>query len=293
VHLIGLHVTPEAALFHGGIVAELKPSVSGVVVIATASAQPVLTFRNFSLRCDKSNPEISFETSWDWECGEGKRIAVITNNSFLRYQLIACMSGLISPVSGEILGNSVIGWPVGGEGGLDRKLRISHAVNFLSSVYRDCLDNSLVSIDQFWKILSEVGIEPGLVIKDLARDQKDFFALALSVLFSFDCYLIPKTRFLMSKPAKTLKELLLKQLEGKMLFATSTNVQFQREFCTDGVVLGPLGQMLFVGKLPDAIQWADENLGDFNIAESEDDVFDDNPNFRNSEISVDQIGGDF
>ena len=293
MHLIGLHVTPEAALFHGGIVAESKPSVSGVVVIATASAQPVLTFRNFSLRCDKSNPEISFETPWDWECGEGKRIVVITNNSFLRYQLIACMSGLITPMSGEILGNSVIGWPVGGEGGLDRKLRISHAVNFLSSVYHDCLDKSLVSIDQFWKILSEVGIEPGLVIKDLARDQKDFFALALSVLFSFDCYLIPKTRFLMSKPAKTLKELLLKQLEGKMLFTTSTNVQFQQEFCTDGVVLGPLGQMLFVGKLSDAIQWADENLNDSNVSELEDDVFDFSTNFRNSEFSVDQIGGDF
>ena len=288
-----MHDTPKAALFHGGKVTELKPSALGVVVIATASAKPVLSFRNFSLRCDKSDPQISFETPWNWECGQGKRIAVITNNSFLRYQFVACMSGLVSPVSGEILGNSVIGWPVGGEGGLDRKLRISHSVKFLLAVYSDCLDQSLVSIDEFWGILSDVGIEPGLVIKELSKDQKDFFALALSVLFSFDCYLIPKTRFLMSKPAKPLRELLLKQLEGKMLFTTSANVQFQREFCTDGIVLGTLGQILFAGKLLDVIQWADEHLEDFGMPELEDDNFDLNLNLKNSESVGDGIGGEF
>ena len=288
-----MHDTPKAALFHGGKVTELKPSTLGVVVIATASAKPVLSFRNFSLRCDKSDPQISFETPWNWECGQGMRIAVITNNSFLRYQFVACMSGLVPPVSGEILGNSVIGWPVGGEGGLDRKLRISHSVKFLLAVYSDCLDQSLVSIDEFWGILSDVGIEPGLVIKELSKDQKDFFALALSVLFSFDCYLIPKTRFLMSKPAKPLRELLLKQLEGKMLFTTSANVQFQREFCTDGIVLGNLGQILYAGKLLDVIQWADENLEDFGMPEFEDDNFDLNLNLKNSESVGDGIGGEF
>jgi len=269
VHLIGLHVTPEAALFHGGIVARLKSYLSGLVVIETASDQPVLSFRSFSLRCDKSNPEISFESPWDWECGNGKRIAIITNNSYLRYQLIACMSGLISPVSGEIISKSIIGWPVGGGEGLDRKLQIIHAVNFLSTVYGDCLLQSSVSKDDFWRILSDVGIEPYLVIKDLSRDQKDFFALALSVLFSFDCYLVPKTRFLMSKPAKVLKDLLLKQIEGKILFATTSNVQFQREFCTDGVVLGDLGQILFAGPLADAIRWAEENLEESVASDSE------------------------
>ena len=286
-----MHVTPKAALFHGGRVTELKPSATGVVVTAISSAKQVLSFRNFSLRCDKSNPQISFETPWNWEFGQGKRIAVITNNSFLRYQLVACMSGLVSPVSGEILGNSVIGWPVGGEGGLDRKLLISHAVNFLSTVYNDCLDKSLVSIDEFWGILLDVGIEPNLVIKELSRDQKDFFALALSALFSFDCYLIPKTRFLMSKPAVLLKKLLLNQLEGKMLVTTSTNVQFQREFCTDGLVLGPLGQILYAAPLADAIQWADKNLESYDALESEEDSFEVNLNLSNLEAADD--GMDF
>ena len=261
------------------------------MVIATGSSKPVLTFRNFSLRCDQSNPLVSFDAPWNWECGQGKRIAVITNNSFLRYQLIACMSGLVSPVTGQVVGNSVIGWPVGGDGGLDRKLRVSHAFSFLSTVYSDCLGQSLVSIDDFWNILSDAGIEPGLVIKELSRDQKDFFGLALSVIFSFDCYLIPKTRFLMSKPAKPLKELLLRQVEGKMLFSTSANIQFQREFCTDGLVLGPLGQILFLGPLADAIQWADQNLEGSNVLESEDDSFEFDLNLSNSDSTDD--GMDF
>lgn len=259
------------------------------MVTAAASVKPVLRFQDFSLRCNKSNPQISFETPWNWDCGSEKRIAVITNNSFLRYQLIACMSGLVSPVTGQIVGNSVIGWPVGGGGGLDRKLRVSHAVSFLSTVYNDCLSQSLVSIDEFWKILSDTGIEPGLVIKELSRDQKDFFGLALSVIFSFDCYLIPKTRFLMSKPARLLKELLLRQIEGKMLFSTSANVQFQREFCTDGLVLGPLGQILFLGPLADAIQWADQNLEDSDILESEEDSFEVNLNLSNSDVPDDGV----
>ena len=259
--------------------------------MVTALVNPVLSFRDFSLRCDKSNPRISFETPWNWDCDSKKRIAVITNNSFLRYQLIACMSGLVSPVTGQIVGNSVIGWPVGGDGGLDRKLRVSHAVSFLSSVYNDCLGQSLVSIDEFWKILSDTGIEPGLVIKELSRDQKDFLGLALSVIFSFDCYLIPKTRFLMSKPAKLLKGLLLKQVEGKILFSTSANVQFQHEFCTDGLVLGPLGQILFFGALTDAIQWADQNLEGTDILESEEDSFELDFNLSNSDTTDD--GMDF
>ena len=255
------------------------------MVIATTSDRPVLTFHNFSLHCDKSDPHTLFKIPWDWDFPQGKRIAVISSNTFLRYQLLACMSGLVAPASGEILGNSVVSWPVGGDGGLDRKLRISHSVSFLSTVYRDCLEHSRVSTDQFWGLLSDVDIEPDLVIKDLSRDQKDFFCLALSVLFSFDCYLVPKTRFLMSKPAKPLRELLLSQVEGKMLITTSTNTQFQREFCTDGLVLGSLGQILFAGALVEAIQWADENLESSDVPELEEDAFDADLNLSNSEFA--------
>ena len=289
MHCSGLHVTSKAALFDGVMVTVSDLTARGFAVTATASFKPVLTFRNFSLRCDQSNPQISFETPWDWECAQGKRFAVITNNSFLRYQLIACMSGLVSPFSGDILGDSVISWPVGGEGGLDRKLRISHAVNFLLTVYSDCLDQSLVSIQEFWEILADVDIEPDLVIKQLSRDQRDYFSMALSVLFSFDCYLIPKTRFLMSKPAILLKELLLKQLDGKILFTTSINAQFQYEFCTDGLVLGPLGQILYLGELSKALQWAGDNLSGLDKSDTEADTFEIGLNLRNSES--DPLGG--
>ena len=271
------------------MVSKLGPSTSGVVVSTTASARPVLAFRNFSLRCDKSNPEVIFETPWNWEFGHGKRIAVISKNYFLRYQLSACMAGLVPSTSGEILGNSVIGWPVGGDGGLDKKMRISHAVNFLSTVYDDCLDQSCVSLKQFWGLMSDFGIDPCSIIKELSREQRDFFYLALSVLFAFDCYLIPKAKFLMSRPASPLRALLFEQVQGRMLFATAPNVRFQHEFCTDGIVLGSLGQILFAGKILNAIQWADENLVSSNESESDKNNLDINFNWMNSETAGDEI----
>jgi capsular polysaccharide transport system ATP-binding protein len=251
-----------------------------------------LSFRNFSLRCDKSDPQISFQAPWNWELDQAKRIAIITNSSFLRYQLSAALAGLIPPVSGEMLTEGVVGWPVGGEGGLDGKLRITHALNFLTTVYSDCLEKSLVSVDEFWGFISAAEINPRSIIKELSREQKDCFFLALSVLFSFDLYLISKTRYLMSRPAKPLRALLLKQLEGKTLFATSTNGRFQREFCTDGLVLDSMGQILFAGGISEAIEWADQNLDASDVSDSDEDQLEMGLNLLNTELS-DDPSGDF
>ena len=276
------------------MVSKLVPFPSGDVVSATASARPVLTFRNFSLRCDKSDPQISFQSPWDWELFGGRKIAVITGNLFLQYQLIAGFAGLVSPVSGEMICTGSVSWPVGGEGGLDRKLKISHAFDFLSTVYADCLERSRVGTDEFWKILLSKGIRPNLLIKELAKDQKEFFYLALSVLFSFDCYLIDNTKSvaLMSRAAEPLRVLFRRQIEGKSLITTSTNKAFRREFCTDGLVLDSFGQILFSGDLAAAVQWADQNLEAPAVVASDNDLFEMGSKFKNSE-SPDESFDDF
>ena len=273
---------------------ELGPSTSGVVVSATASARPMLTFRNFSLRCDKSNPQVSFKTPWDWELAQGKRIALITRNSFLDYQLIAGFAGLVPPVSGEMICSGVISWPVGGAGGVDRKLRISDALDFVSTVYGDCLDKSRVSIDEFWQLMSRVGVHRRLLVKELSRDQREFFYLALSLLFSFDCYLIEKSKALtlLSDSSRPLRALFRRQIEGKTLVTTSTSKRFRREFCTDGLVLGAFGEILFSGDLSAAVEWADHNLEPSEEASSNDEPFEMDLRFQNDESSVD-LGDDF
>ena len=156
------------------MVGGLGPSTSGVVVSATASARPVLTFRNFSLRCDKSDPQISFQSPWDWELFEGRKIAVITRNLFLQYQLIAGFAGLVSPVSGEMICTGSVSWPVGGEGGLDRKLKISHAFEFLCTVYADCLERSRVGVDEFWELLLRRESAQISSLKSLQKIRKNF-----------------------------------------------------------------------------------------------------------------------
>ena len=290
--LIGLHAIPESGSFHGGIVTELVAPQA--VLNAMGSATPVLTFRDFSLRCDKSDPQISFQTPWNWELVRGKKVAVITNNTFLQYQLIAGLAGLVPPVSGEIICDGAMGWPVGGEGGLDGKLRISHALSFLSTLYSDCLEKSHVSIDEFWDLLSGMEIHPKLLIKELSKSQKSFFYLALSVLFSFDCYLITKSSSytLMSSAAKPLRALFRKQIEGKAIIATSTSGRFRREFCTEGLVLGSFGQILFAGELAEAVEWADQNLKASEGSDSDDDQFEMGLDLRNVD-SYDGSDDDF
>ena len=267
----------------------MGPSTSGVVVSATASAKPVLTFRNFSLRCDKSDPKVSFQTPWNWELIQGKKLAIISENPYLRYQLVACIAGLVAPVSGEAFCNGVISWPVGGEGGLDKKLMISDALDFLSTVYSDCLEKSRVSVDEFWELLAGIEVHHSLCIKELGRSRKQFFFLALSILFSFDCYVIEQSKSLalMSASAQSLRHLFLKQLEGKTLITTSVNKRFRREFCTDGLVLGSSGEILFAGEISAATQWADQNLELFREVESDNESFSMDSKFQNNDSSSD------
>ena len=96
----------------------------------------------------------------------------------------------------------------------------------------------------------------------------------------------------MSKAAKPLRKLLLRQVEGKTLIATSTSNRFLREFCTDGLVLGGSGEILFSGELFESMQWARDNLENFDVSGSEDDQFDMGLNLSNSE-SLDDLNDDF
>ena len=69
--------------------------------------------------------------------------------------------------------------------------------------------------------------------------------------------------------------------------STSANKSFQREFCTDGLVLGVFGELLFSGGLDEAIRWADQNLEVSNSADSDDEQFGTGLNLLNLDSSDD------
>ena len=93
----------------------------------------------------------------------------------------------------------------------------------------------------------------------------------------------------MSKAAEPLRVLFRRQIEGKSLITTSTSKSFQSEFCTDGLVLDSFGQILFSGDLSDAVQWANQNLAAPVVVESDDDLFEMSPKFKNDESSGDSF----
>ena len=92
----------------------------------------------------------------------------------------------------------------------------------------------------------------------------------------------------MSKLAKPLRDPLLRQLEGKTLIATSSNTRFRREFCTEGLVIGSRGQILFAGGLAEAIEWADQNLEVSEAPDSEEDQLEMGLDLQNADSSEDQ-----
>ena len=258
------------------------------MLTSSSSAEPKLTFDRLTLRCDASDSNIVNTSPWNWSICAGEKICIISSNSFLKDQLMATLSGFVQPVAGDFETFGSLSWPVGGEGGLDSKLTIDKGLEFLSSIYSDCLEASLVSVDDFFEALQTRSIDSNTRLKDLVKEQKDFFYMMLSILFSFDIYLIPRSKFLMTKEAKPLRNLLHKQLsDSKSLVSVTVNNRFRREFCNRGMVLGPLGQILFHGDLEEAIAYEQKNVMIRSGSGSEENQFDMASNLTNSDSSSD------
>ena len=258
------------------------------MLTSSSSAEPALIFDRLILRCDKSDENIVNTYPWDWSIGAGEKLSIMSSNSFLKYQLMAILSGFICPVSGSFETFGSLSWPVGGEGGLDSKLTIDKGLEFLSSIYSDCLDSSLVSVDDFFDVLQSRSIDSSMRLKDLVKEQKDFFYMMLSILFSFDVYLVPRSKYLMTKDARSLRNLLHKQLsESKSLVSVTINNRFRREFCNRGMVLGSRGEMLFYGDLEEAISYEQQNVTIDSKSESEEKQFDITSHLTNSNTNSD------
>jgi capsular polysaccharide transport system ATP-binding protein len=134
-------------------------------------------------------------------------------------------------------------------------------------------------------------------LKELAKEKKDFFFAALSILFSFDVCVAPHSKyllFLMSREAKPLRNLFRKQLDGGLSMISNTkNNQFKRQFCNRGMVLGPLGKVIFDGDLDEAIAFSKQNDIVDNSTEADDMQFDYGENQANANSSESEDDIDF
>ena len=228
-----------------------------------SSAEPILAFDEIVLRADKTDSSVVISSPWNWCLDPGEQLCVMTTNPFLSYQLMATLSGLVEPISGEVLTQSNLSWPLAGQGGLHSNLTISNGFEFVSSIYGDTLERSHVSPGEFFDALKSQGIDISIPLKELTKDQKNFFFAALSILFSFDICIAPRSTYLlffMTEDAKLLRSLFRKQLDGGLCMITNTgNNLFKSEFCNRGIVLGPLGEVIFDGDLDEAIDIGKQN----------------------------------
>ena len=133
---------------------------------SSSSAGPVLAFDEFVLRADKTDSSVVISSPWNWCLNPGERLSVMTTNSFLSYQLMATLSGLVKPISGEVLTQSNLSWPLAGQGGLHSSLTISNGFEFVSSIYGDTLERSHVSPGEFFDALKSQGIDISIPLRN-------------------------------------------------------------------------------------------------------------------------------
>ena len=210
---------------------------------------------------------------------------------------MATLSGLVEPLAGEVLTQSNLSWPLAGQGGLHSSLTINNGFEFLFNIYGDTLERSQVSLDEFFDALKSQEIATSIPLKELPKDQKNFFFTALSILFSFDICVAPHSSYLlylMSKDAKLLRSLFRKQLDGGLSMITdSRNNQFKRQFCNRGIVLGPLGEVIFDGDLDEAIAINKQNDILVKRAEADEIQFDYGEKLTSSDSSESEDDIDF
>ena len=98
----------------------------------------------------------------------------------------------------------------------------------------------------------------------------------------------------MSKDATLLRSLLHKQLDGGLCMITdSRDIQFKRQFCNRGMVLGPLGEVIFDGVLDEAIAISKQNDMLEKRAEADEIKFDYGEKLTNLSPTVEDLYNDF
>ena len=82
-------------------------------------------------------------------------------------------------------------------------------------------------------------------------------------------------------------------VNAQAVIATASSNRFRSEFCTDGLVLGSLGQILFAGGISESIEWADQYLEASDASESDDDQLVMGQNLLNLESTDDGFDDGF
>ena len=141
----------------------------------------VVDFQDVVLRCNRREKTF-LNPPWNLQLQKGDKIAVIAANRKMRDEFLGCIYGLIKPVSGYVVPNGVVSWPLGLKGGLDSKLSLSQNIRFLESVYEDRVAplNSKKFLDVFYEL---TGLTPEQKLKSLKSKEQKIFYIIIALIF--------------------------------------------------------------------------------------------------------------
>ncbi len=241
---------------------------------AITGANVSLDVENVVLRC-KRREAVFLTPPWTMSFRRGDHVAILSSSRRMRDVFIGSLYGLVAPVSGSIVSHGTVSWPVGLKGGLDGKLTLIQNLRFLAGVYEELL--APLNVERFLQtFLDLAGLSSGQMLKDLkSKDQKMFFAIA-SLAFSFDTFLVPTAQFLQGgvkdKLVQCIKAVFEDRIENRCMITSTTNKDFQKQYCNKGIVIDEAGAMAFQGDLNECYGWL-EAASD-SVSKEEDDSVD-------------------
>ena len=192
-----------------------------------------------------------------WVLSPGARVAILAVNKAESYAFVACACGVQAIQSGRVDIKAHVSWPLGEAGAISGRLTPRQNADFLQKIYGP-RKNSREQIDAI-KEMSDLPVgffdRP---LRDLNSTMKSRYKLAISLVFDFDVYVVPKldawpyksTTSRTQRFREAFERLILK----KSLLVSNPDPAFQKAYCQHGIVLDD-GKIVYQDDLEPCQEW--------------------------------------
>jgi len=223
----------------------------------------LISFRNVTRRISTSkNKNRRILSNINWILKEGQRVGIVAKSMQEAHAFLECASGISMPQEGNVLIEANVSWPIGVKGGLSSSLSGRQNARFLAAVYNHG-SNQQELVEKIERLadLGEGFFD--IPLKNYSKSMRSRFYLAVSLLLSFDVYILPQIFAWKSNPSSKniiqFQKILKKQTDGKSIIMANVDFNFLERFCNQGLVLDK-GSVAYSGSFMECRKWYEVNI---------------------------------
>lgn len=223
----------------------------------------LISLRNISRDISVSKERVQrLLSNVTWELRQGQRVGILSSSMPEAHAFLSCAAGVTTPQYGEVCIRAHVSWPLGSKGGLLNELTGRENANFLQKIY----GNGSKLKDELEQLQFLADLDPGFFDKPLKTYNKYMrsrFNMAISLIFEFDAYIIPKHNAWKPNPDSErltrLQKALQQKTKDKPILMTNNNFDFIAQYCDEGVVLHK-GSIAHTGSFSECREWYETNI---------------------------------